>query len=169
MYSKKNDTESEVKIIDFGVATVHNPGDPPLTAFAGSVRSVAPEVVKRSYGRECDLWSVGVITYFLLTQQMPFNGPTNDVVFQKIVSGKFFYPQWAMTGLSPEVKHFINSLLVVDPRARMTARQALTHPWIRGKKIGQQRPAPAPRPAPVVSQRARSRSRGRQQQQGRYY
>ena len=131
----KNDMNSPVKIIDFGVATVHKPGDAPMTAFAGSLRSVAPEVVKRSYGRECDLWSIGVITYFLLTQNMPFNGATSNEVFQKIVSGRFFYPKWTETGLSEESKDFIDRLIVVDPRKRLTARQALNHPWIRGKKI----------------------------------
>ncbi|KAL7526983.1 hypothetical protein ACHAXR_001744 [Thalassiosira sp. AJA248-18] len=64
-----DDINSPVKIIDFGLATTHRASDPPMTAFAGSAFTVAPEVVKRSYGKECDLWSVGVITYFLLTQR----------------------------------------------------------------------------------------------------
>ena len=140
------------------MSTIHKPGDAPLTAFAGSVRSVAPEVVKRRYGRECDLWSTGVITYFLLTQQMPFNGGTSDDIFAKIVAGNFYYPQWAMTGLTEEAKDFINRLIVVDPRERMTAEQGLTHPWIRGKKIRQ--PAPS-RPSTALVRRARTRSRSR--------
>jgi len=75
------------------------------------------------------MWSVGVITYFLITQDMPFNGATSDEIFTAIVSGKFYYPQWTATGLSEEAKDFINRLLVVDPRRRMSAKQALGHPW----------------------------------------
>ena len=130
-----NDINSTIKIIDFGVAIIHRLNDPLMTAFAGSVRSVAPEVIKRKYGRECDLWSVGVITYFLLTQQMPFNGSSNDAVFQNICDGRFFYPQWTETGLSEASKDFIDSLLVVDPRERLTAKQALGHAWIRGNYV----------------------------------
>jgi calcium-dependent protein kinase len=151
-----NDFNSAIKIIDFGVSKIHKPGDAPLTAFAGSVRSVAPEVVKRNYGRECDLWSTGVITFFLLTQQMPFNGVTSDDIFAKIVAGRFYYPQWALAGLTEEAKDFINRLIVVDSRKRMTAEQGLTHTWIRGKKNRQ--PAPS---RPSTRARMRSRSRGR--------
>jgi serine/threonine protein kinase len=129
---KTGDVNSPIKIIDFGVATIHRPGDAPLTTFAGSVRSVAPEIIKGKYGRECDLWSIGVIVYFLLTQEMPFDGQSNDQIFSKIVSGKFYYPQWTVNGLTEGVKHFIDHLLLVDPRRRMTAKEAMSHSWIRG-------------------------------------
>jgi len=137
MYVSK-DRESAVKIIDFGVATTHRPGDAPLTAFAGSVRSMAPEVIQRSYGKECDLWSCGVITYFLLTKQMPFDAPSSDPkdIFPKIVKGIFYYPPWTEKGLSEESKDLIDRLIVVDPRKRLTAEQALRHPWIRNRRVG---------------------------------
>lgn len=132
MFTTSDLNTATIKIIDFGVATIHDHRtDPPLTAFAGSIRSVAPEVIKRSYNRQCDLWSVGIITYFLLTQQMPFNGLTNQDVLSKIVNGRFYYPTWCATGLSEEVKDFIDRLLVVNPRERLSARQALSHVWIR--------------------------------------
>lgn len=132
---KTEDLNSPIKIIDFGVATVHRSGDAPLTAFAGSVRSVAPEIIQGKYSRECDLWSLGVIVFFLLTQEMPFDGPSSDRVFQQIVSGIFYYPQWTATGLTEEVKHFIDHLLVVNPWRRMTAKEAMSHSWIRGKQM----------------------------------
>lgn len=124
-----DDIKSPIKIIDFGVATIHKPGSAPLTAFAGSVRSIAPEIIRRQYGKECDMWSMGIITYFLLTQTMPFNGSTSDEIFAAIVTGKFYYPQWTATGLCEEAKDFINRLLIGDPRRRMSAKQALRHPW----------------------------------------
>jgi len=126
-----DDINSPVKIIDFGLATTHSASDPPMTAFAGSAFTVAPEVVKRSYGKECDLWSVGVITYFLLTSRMPFNANSDKEIFQKILAGQYGYPAWTETGLSEEAKDFIDRLLVVDPKRRLTARQALSHLWIR--------------------------------------
>jgi serine/threonine protein kinase len=127
----RDDINSPVKIIDFGLAIIHNSSDPPMTAFAGSAFTVAPEVVKRSYGKECDLWSVGVISYFLLTQRMPFNAKSDQEIFQKIVAGNFGYPAWTETGLSEAAKDFIDRLLVTNPKRRLTAKQALSHLWIR--------------------------------------
>jgi len=137
MFSKK-DLDSDVKIIDFGVSTIHMPNAQPLNAFAGSLRSVAPEVIKRSYDRACDLWSVGVTTYFLLTQTMPFEGENQNKVFQRIVSGYYRFPPSAARELSEEAKSFIDCLLQVDVRRRMSARVALTHPWLRGCKVPRQ-------------------------------
>lgn len=56
---KTTGSKTTVKIIDFGLAVIHNPCDPPLTAFAGSAKTVAPEVIQRQYGKEIDLWSIG--------------------------------------------------------------------------------------------------------------
>lgn len=128
---KTSGSKTTVKIIDFGLAVVHKPGDPPLTAFAGSAFTVAPEVIQRNYGREVDLWSTGVITYFLLMHIMPFNAQSNEEMFKKIQSGVFYYPKWARDGISNDAKDFIERLLVVDPKQRMSAKQALSHSWIR--------------------------------------
>lgn len=162
------DVNSPIKIIDFGVATVHKPTDAPMTAFAGSVRSVAPEVVNRRYGRECDLWSCGIITYFLLMRQMPFDSPTSDPneIFDKIRGGRFAYPRRAAESVSEEAKDFIDRLLVVDPRKRMTAKQALFHPWISNQTAKKERPqrpsrtratVPAVSRPEVISHRSRRR------------
>ena len=132
MMLSSDDINSPIKIIDFGLATTHNQeaGDAPMTAFAGSPFTVAPEVIKRRYGRECDLWSVGVVTYFLLTNLMPFNAESNEEIFKKIQSGRYRYPSRLEAGISEEAKDFISRLLVVNPKERMTAKQALSHPWI---------------------------------------
>ncbi|KAL7527707.1 hypothetical protein ACHAXR_002088 [Thalassiosira sp. AJA248-18] len=171
-----SDINSTIKIIDFGVATVHKRGDAPMTAFAGSLRSMAPEVIKRSYGRECDIWSVGIITYFLLMQQFPFDSPSGNQneIFQKIVSGNFYYPKWAEMGISDGAKDFIDRLIVVDPRKRLTAKQALAgHAWIRNKKGTKAQKKPKPQAmgraavlpimshATSVMEASRSRSRAR--------
>jgi len=127
----KDDINSEIKIIDFGLAIIHSSDDPKMKAFAGSAFTVAPEVIKRSYDKQCDLWSVGVITYFLLTARMPFNAKSDKEIFKKIIAGDYSYPAWTEKGLSDMAKDFIDSLLVVDPRKRLTAKQALSHVFIR--------------------------------------
>ncbi len=135
MLSEK-DINSNIKIIDFGLATTYNPaaGDPPMTAFAGSPFTVSPEVIKRKYGKECDLWSVGVITYFLLTNQMPFNADSDGDVFKKILCGQYAFPKWARESVSKEAQDFVSKLIVIDPQERYTAKQALCHPWIMRSK-----------------------------------
>ena len=92
---------------------------------------MSPEVIKRSYDKQCDLWSVGVITYFLLTARMPFNAKNDKDIFSKIIAGEYSYPAWTEKGLSDMAKDFIDSLLVVDPKKRLTAKQALSHVFIR--------------------------------------
>lgn len=124
------DITSPIKIIDFGLATIHGPNDPPLTALAGSAFTIAPEVISRSYGKSCDLWSVGVIAYFLLTSCMPFNAKSDEEIFAKILEGKYSYPQWARWGLSEKAKDFIGRLLVVDPKRRVNAKQVLNDVWV---------------------------------------
>ena len=62
---------------------------------------------------------------------MPFNGRSNDETFKKIQSGVVYYPKWTVKGLSEDAKDFIERLLVVNPKKRLTARQALSHKWIR--------------------------------------
>lgn len=126
MMLSHNDINSSIKIIDFGLATIHGPNDPPLTALAGSALTLAPEVIKRSYGKECDLWSVGVIYYFLLTSCMPFNAKTDEEIFAKIVEGKYSYPEWARWGLTEKAKDLVGRLLMVDPKRRLNAKQALS-------------------------------------------
>jgi len=132
MFSE-DDLDSDIKIIDFGVSVIHQVGSPPMTAFAGSLRTVAPEVIKRSYDRACDLWSVGVVAYFLLTRRMPFDGPDQGEIFKRIMGGSYDYPDWAETGVSARAKDFIDCLLQVDVTRRMPAKVALCHPWLRGQ------------------------------------
>lgn len=127
-----NSIDAPIKVIDFGLAVLHDPkmGEGPLTLFAGSLFSVAPEMIRRKYGKECDIWSVGTIAYLLLTERRPFNGSGEDELFPKIKSGKYDDPQSLCENISSEAKDFISRLLTVDPKERLTAEEALVHPWI---------------------------------------
>ncbi|KAL8060536.1 hypothetical protein ABFX02_02G031000 [Erythranthe guttata] len=116
-----NDEISELKAIDFGLSVFLTP-DEKLTEIVGSAYYVAPEILQRSYGRETDIWSTGVIAYILLCGTRPFREVTKaDPSFEE--------NDWV--SVSCESKDFVRRLLCEDPKRRITAAQALCHPWIR--------------------------------------
>ena len=105
----------------------------PLTDLCGSPMYIAPEVLRRSYGKEADMWSVGVITHVLLTGHAPFEALTEKELFSQILTKKLDIRKersepWPQ--ISPGAKDFVARLLERDPRKRLTARQALEHPWL---------------------------------------
>lgn len=101
-----------------------------MTTFTGSPSFVAPEVIARSYDHMCDLFSTGATTYFLLTGMLPFDGPTDEDTFDLISMGEFRFPSSSIH-LSDEARDFITKLLKTDPKKRMTAEEALNHPWLK--------------------------------------
>lgn len=127
------DKDSPVKIVDFGLARMHfaNEGAPPMTSFVGTPYYIAPDVIRRRYGKACDLWSVGVVLYTMLCGYPPFLGQTNADVYESIRRGFYRFPEQEWGSISYGAKDFINRLLQRDPRNRMTAEKALNHPWIR--------------------------------------
>ncbi|KAF8410016.1 hypothetical protein HHK36_002536 [Tetracentron sinense] len=124
------DANSQMKAIDFGLSDFVKP-DERLNDIVGSAYYVAPEVLHRSYSIEADVWSVGVIAYILLCGSRPFWARTESGIFRAVLKAdpSFDEPPWP--SLSSEAKDFVKCLLNKDPRKRMTAAQALSHPWIR--------------------------------------
>ncbi|KAF8364711.1 hypothetical protein HHK36_033311 [Tetracentron sinense] len=124
------DANSQMKAIDFGLSDFVKP-DERLNDIVGSAYYVAPEVLHRSYSIEADVWSVGVIAYILLCGSRPFWARTESGIFRAVLKAdpSFDGPPWP--SLSSEAKDFVKCLLNKDPRKRMTAAQALSHPWIR--------------------------------------
>ncbi|XP_077213238.1 CDPK-related kinase 5-like [Tasmannia lanceolata] len=124
------DENSQLKAIDFGLSDFVKP-DERLNDIVGSAYYVAPEVLHRSYSTEADVWSIGVIAYILLCGSRPFWARTESGIFRAVLKAdpSFDEPPWP--SLSPEAKDFVKRLLIKDPRKRMTAAQALSHPWIR--------------------------------------
>jgi calcium-dependent protein kinase len=104
--------------------------DEKINERVGTPYYVAPEVLLSEYDCQCDLWSIGVITYILLCGYPPFNGTSNDEIFEKIRYARYIFYSVDWVGISNEAKDFIARLLVVDPDKRMTAKQALNHPWM---------------------------------------
>ncbi|XP_073293911.1 CDPK-related kinase 5-like isoform X1 [Primulina huaijiensis] len=151
------DENSLLKAIDFGLSDFVKPGsfyvimfslfqtflmvqvavvisffaDERLNDIVGSAYYVAPEVLHRSYSTEADVWSIGVIAYILLCGSRPFWARTESGIFRAVVKAEPTYDEQPWPTLSSEAKDFVKRLLNKDPRKRMTAAQAMCHPWIR--------------------------------------
>ncbi|KAL6906527.1 hypothetical protein ACP4OV_004128 [Aristida adscensionis] len=129
LFSTK-DEHSPMKIIDFGLSDFIRP-DERLNDIVGSAYYVAPEVLHRSYSTEADMWSIGVITYILLCGSRPFWARTESGIFRSVLRADPNFDDSPWQSVSPEAKDFVKRLLNKDYRKRMTAAQALTHPWLR--------------------------------------
>ena len=119
-----------VKIIDFGTAKIFDKNKIPR-AIVGSIYYIAPEVILKKYGKECDMWSLGVILYMFIVGHAPFDGRSNRDIMEKIKGGKYLKNEKRWKKASNEVKDLINKLLVLEPEKRLTAFEALRHPWFK--------------------------------------
>lgn len=127
---KSTKQDSPLKATDFGLSDFIMPGRK-FKDIVGSAYYVAPEVLKRKSGPESDVWSIGVITYILLCGRRPFWDKTEDGIFKEVLRSKPDFRRKPWPSISDSAKDFVKKLLVKDPRARLTAAQALSHPWVR--------------------------------------
>lgn len=141
------DVWSPLKLIDFGLSTHFTPGHR-LSRVVGSSYYVAPEVLKKSYTEACDLWSLGVIVYMLLSGAPPFYGKNDEAIKASIVHGEYTFPHELFRDVSDEAMAFVSTLLSYNIEYRYTAEQALTHPWLTVNCD------------PAILQRARDGARG---------
>ncbi|KAL7559058.1 hypothetical protein ACA910_018413 [Epithemia clementina (nom. ined.)] len=138
-----NQTNSEVKVIDFGLSKKFL-GDKPgvMTDRVGTVYTMAPQVLQGIYSSQADLWSLGVIAYMLLSASKPFMHKRRRKMIDMIMRGAYHFdaPVWDL--ISTEAKDFVSKLLVVDPKIRLNAKQALEHEWIVNReKLSDEVPA----------------------------
>lgn len=128
----QNEKELRLKLIDFGTAQKFVPGQFMIQQY-GTPYYMAPEVIKGCYNEKCDLWSVGVILYILLTNEPPFQGDTDAEILHIIVSFKtFMFEQPAWKSRSIGAMDLVKKLLQPDFNLRINAEQALEHPWLIG-------------------------------------
>uniref|UniRef100_A0A3Q7IJJ4 non-specific serine/threonine protein kinase n=1 Tax=Solanum lycopersicum TaxID=4081 RepID=A0A3Q7IJJ4_SOLLC len=125
------DENSPLKAIDFGLSDYVKP-DERLNDIVGSAYYVAPEVLHRSYGTEADMWSIGVIAYILLCGSRPFWARTESGIFRAILKTDPNFDEAPWPSLSSDAVDFVKRLLNKDYRKRLTAAQALSHPWLAG-------------------------------------
>lgn len=120
----------QIKVIDFGTAQPFKPGQK-MTETIGTPYYIAPEVLAKKYNKECDIWSVGVMTYIILSGIPPFNGRSDDEIMKSIKKGSFDFNAQIWKAVSADAKDFISQLLTYQPEKRPTAAQALEHRWIK--------------------------------------
>ncbi|CAK9868918.1 unnamed protein product [Sphagnum jensenii] len=127
---KSTKEDSPLKATDFGLSDFIKPGKR-FHDVVGSAYYVAPEVLKRKSGPESDAWSIGVITYILLCGRRPFWEKTEAGIFNEVLKKKPDFREKPWPTISASAKDFVKKLLVKDAFARLTAAQALSHPWVR--------------------------------------
>ncbi|XP_071734146.1 calcium-dependent protein kinase 29-like isoform X2 [Rutidosis leptorrhynchoides] len=125
-----HDEDAPLKAIDFGLSVFIEEGKI-YKEIVGSAYYVAPEVLRRHYGKEIDVWSAGIILYILLSGVPPFWGETDKVIFEEILDGKLDLQSPPWTSISPGAKDLISKMLTRNPKDRITADQALEHPWLK--------------------------------------
>mmetsp|Transcript_37768 Transcript_37768/g.61782 ORF Transcript_37768/g.61782 Transcript_37768/m.61782 type:complete len:655 (+) Transcript_37768:395-2359(+) len=135
----KDPASVDIKITDFGLAKKTSVEG--LKTFCGTPQYFAPEVLKRRgtvagvgrYGMESDMWSLGVILYVILSGTMPFQ---EEVLYNQIEQGTYSLDTDDFEGVSDEAKALVRALLNVEPAARLSADQALKHPWLLRREDG---------------------------------
>ena len=125
------DTKSlKIKLLDFGLSTHFNEFKS-LVSPVGTPYYVSPEVLKGDYNKECDMWSIGVITYILITGTPPFQAESMTDIYKQIIAGDFYFYDEDWRDISPEAKDFVSKLIQQNPKLRLTPDMALRHPWIK--------------------------------------
>ncbi|XP_049515410.1 calcium/calmodulin-dependent protein kinase type II delta chain isoform X12 [Dermacentor silvarum] len=120
-----------VKLADFGLAIEVQGEQQAWYGFAGTPGYLSPEVLKKDpYGKPVDIWACGVILYILLVGYPPFWDEDQHRLYAQIKAGAYDYPSPEWDTVTPEAKNLINSMLTVNPAKRITAAEALKHPWI---------------------------------------
>uniref|UniRef100_A0A6Q2XR41 calcium/calmodulin-dependent protein kinase n=1 Tax=Esox lucius TaxID=8010 RepID=A0A6Q2XR41_ESOLU len=120
-----------VKLADFGLAIEVQGDQQAWFGFAGTPGYLSPEVLrKEAYGKPVDIWACGVILYILLVGYPPFWDEDQHKLYQQIKAGAYDFPSPEWDSVTPEAKNLINQMLTINPSKRITAQEALKHPWV---------------------------------------
>ena len=132
--NRDNNNYLNIKLIDFGISKIFKEGNM-QKGIVGSAYYIAPEVINGKYDEQCDLWSIGVIMYIMLIGSPPFDGKDDDDILRHISSGKYSTSSKQYKKLSNNAKDLLSKLLEYDPSLRITARNALNHPWFKSNEF----------------------------------
>ncbi|OII71297.1 calcium calmodulin dependent protein kinase [Cryptosporidium ubiquitum] len=127
---ESKDKDAMIKIVDFGLSAVFE-NQKKMKERLGTAYYIAPEVLRKKYDEKCDVWSIGVILFILLAGYPPFGGQTDQEILKKVEKGKYTFdsPEWK--SVSEGAKDLIKQMLQYDSQRRISAQQALEHPWIK--------------------------------------
>ncbi|CAH8382132.1 unnamed protein product [Eruca vesicaria subsp. sativa] len=131
--------DSLLKTIDFGLSMFFKPDDV-FTDVVGSPYYVAPEVLRKQYGPEADVWSAGVIVYILLSGVPPFWAESEQGIFEQVLHGDLDFSSDPWPSISESAKDLVRKMLVRDPKKRLTAHQVLCHPWVQVDGVAPDKP-----------------------------
>nr|ABK79680.2 calcium-dependent protein kinase 2 [Rubia cordifolia] len=133
------DDDATLKATDFGLSMFYQPGEM-FSDVVGSPYYVAPEVLRKRYGPESDVWSAGVILYILLSGVPPFWAETEMGIFRQILQGNLDFESEPWPGISDTAKDLICKMLEKNPKKRLTAHEVLCHPWIVDDNMAPDKP-----------------------------
>ncbi|CAJ1974747.1 unnamed protein product [Sphenostylis stenocarpa] len=131
--------DAKLKTTDFGLSVFYKPGET-FCDVVGSPYYVAPEVLRKHYGPESDVWSAGVILYILLSGVPPFWAETEQGIFRQILLGRLDFQSEPWPSISDSAKDLIRKMLDRNPKTRLTAHKLLCHPWIVDDNIAPDKP-----------------------------
>ncbi|MBA0631316.1 hypothetical protein Godav_000199 [Gossypium davidsonii] len=131
--------DSLLKTIDFGLSMFFKPGET-FKDVVGSPYYVAPEVLRKHYGPEADVWSAGVILYILLSGVPPFWAESEEGIFDQVLHGDLDFESDPWPNISESAKDLVRRMLIRDPKKRLTAHAVLCHPWIQVDGVAPNKP-----------------------------
>nr|XP_027202838.1 LOW QUALITY PROTEIN: calcium-dependent protein kinase 2-like [Dermatophagoides pteronyssinus] len=120
---------SPIKMIDWGFAA-QCLSNHIFTSIVGTPYYVAPEVLSGKYTKICDIWSCGVVMFILLSGSPPFHGKSNKETLEKVRKGEYTMNASVWKNISSAAKDLIRRMLEYNPERRITAEEALKHPWM---------------------------------------
>lgn len=123
-------TPEDLKLVDFGLSNKFSNKFEKLHSTVGTPFYIAPEVLKGNYDSKCDMWSIGVILFIMLSGDIPFYGNTVGEVFKKIESGVYSMVKYSWAAVNEEARHLVTRLLCLNTHDRLSASEALMHPAI---------------------------------------
>lgn len=129
LLTSKGDS-AELRTADFGLSCFFRPTEE-FDSIVGSAYYVAPEVLRRKYTWQADMWSLGVILYILLSGMPPFYGDTETQIFKMVLKSEVDLTSAPWPTISPHAKDLIRRLLTRDPAKRLTASETLQHKWLK--------------------------------------
>ncbi|CAD8156509.1 unnamed protein product [Paramecium octaurelia] len=127
---ESNNADSLIKIADFGTSQKFNP-DKKMDQRVGTPYYIAPEVLDRKYNEKCDIWSCGVILYIMLCGAPPFNGDDDYQIMEAVRKGVFKFKEQEWKKISNEAKDLVMKMIEKDTKKRISAKDAMNHPWIQ--------------------------------------
>ena len=126
--SKSSLDDLHIKLVDFGTAN-YSKDNETMTLKVGTPYYIAPEVIKKKYDKQCDVWSCGVIMYILLCGYPPYDGEDDDDIMKSIINDNYEFPEEEWESITPSAKELISRMLEKDPAKRITPQEAIVHPW----------------------------------------